>query len=582
MKSSEDKVDLSSVNKPKKSLGLPKLKNPFRKQTGPVRDEQGKFASGSGGLLAAKKLNLKRMLPVVVVVSLVGGFMVFRSFASVTPPPAYQYSVTTCKSNSLEALKKCKNESAEALVFRLYRAASNRNPDPGGYKHWTQKLAGDRMQPTDVASQFVAVKSITDKTNQKFVDDLYANLKLGGDAKGKAYWVGVLNSKSWSRGKVVAHFTTASEAITKQSADTATFLSAAPTVAVVQTARKQVEADTKYAKEQINAKTYHIVKGMQSRSKLNNDLKVAAGKISDKSQGQMTPADLSTIRTKHSAVIAGRLTNFKGKDWQGAVNDNYNKVKERYDKAAKVNKYSPDITFVGLTAELKVAQAHKNEAKRQVENAQWLLNETNRALTIAQGKYDAEQRRLEEVARRARDANNASGGGTVPGVNWRACNVPVKNITSGSTRNCIARLQHIGGITEDGIWGNNTEAVARFIRNSGNSNPCSNPDSQACRDALAAELGNMNTSNSGSTGTASCSSYQGYFKSEGYCWSNASSKPTCPLTATQSHLNSTWNKCTWGASTKYTTCAATSSYHGTKRLNATEGKYKCRDRKNPK
>lgn len=77
-----DRVDLSSVNKTKKQLKLPQFKNPFKKNSaGPGRDAEGKFTSGSGGLLNNKKFDLKRAIPVVAVVALVGGFLVFRSFA---------------------------------------------------------------------------------------------------------------------------------------------------------------------------------------------------------------------------------------------------------------------------------------------------------------------------------------------------------------------------------------------------------------------------------------------------------------------------------------------------------------------
>lgn len=52
------------------------------KQQQPKRDANGKFVGGSGGLTALKKFNWRRALPVVVVVSLTGGYLVFRSFAA--------------------------------------------------------------------------------------------------------------------------------------------------------------------------------------------------------------------------------------------------------------------------------------------------------------------------------------------------------------------------------------------------------------------------------------------------------------------------------------------------------------------
>jgi hypothetical protein len=87
------KIDLSEVNKkPAKSSKEmenrltkalhAKFKKHLNKQKGPARDTEGKFTSGSGGLKIAKKLNNKRALSVIVVVSLIGGLFVFQSFAA--------------------------------------------------------------------------------------------------------------------------------------------------------------------------------------------------------------------------------------------------------------------------------------------------------------------------------------------------------------------------------------------------------------------------------------------------------------------------------------------------------------------
>lgn len=79
----QDKIDLSSVNQQPKAPR--KLPNPFRKKTkpsGPNRDHLGQFSSGSGGLKAGKKFNWKLAVPLVAVVALAGGYMVYRSFAA--------------------------------------------------------------------------------------------------------------------------------------------------------------------------------------------------------------------------------------------------------------------------------------------------------------------------------------------------------------------------------------------------------------------------------------------------------------------------------------------------------------------
>jgi len=454
-----EKFDLSDLNKQakiKKRFTLPKFKNPFSKQSGPIRDEEGRFATGSGGLLSSKKFDFKRALPMVAVVALVGGYFVYQSFAGVALY-AYQYSIQQCDGATSSGTQNftdtnCTKKSAETLTYRLYEGVFGRKPDAGGYKFWTQVLAGDRNRPQRVAQRMLATDeaqygSISNRefvqkvytqifgrtgdtkgvdywtgqidakkrtktdvledfaknkkmsmddaytkmgrpTNKAYVQQLYTRV-LGrtGDTKGVDYWTAQLTAKKTTRYDLMAQFATSDASIKHHAGDSLTFVNAQQKVAVKQTARERQEKRTTDAKA-INAKTRRIVVGMQDRSKLNNDLKVAAGKISDKQGSQISDSDLNVIRSDYSGKIAERLANFKGKDWQGAVNSNYNSVDALYNDAKAVTSYSPDITNSGITTERKVAQSHKDEAQRQVDNAQWLLNESNRALGIAQKKHD--------------------------------------------------------------------------------------------------------------------------------------------------------------------------------------------------
>ncbi len=81
-KKEENKIDLAAVNKSKKQLKLPEIKNLLTKQKGPKRDDEGKFTTGSGGLKRLDRFNLKRAIPLLVIVSLVGGSLVYQSFAA--------------------------------------------------------------------------------------------------------------------------------------------------------------------------------------------------------------------------------------------------------------------------------------------------------------------------------------------------------------------------------------------------------------------------------------------------------------------------------------------------------------------
>ena len=78
-----EKVDLSTVNKVTAKSDKITLPSLAKKQKGLNRDEEGKFAAntGRGGLKSISKINWKRALPLVVVVALVGGALVYKSFA---------------------------------------------------------------------------------------------------------------------------------------------------------------------------------------------------------------------------------------------------------------------------------------------------------------------------------------------------------------------------------------------------------------------------------------------------------------------------------------------------------------------
>jgi len=112
---SDNKVDLSTVNKTKRPTVLQKIRTIFtNSQGGPLRDSEGKFASttGSGGLSRTAKLESKRVVPVIMVIAVVGGFFVYSSFAS----------------------------GSQAQVTSWYRTCSNREPDSGGLAYWSGRL----------------------------------------------------------------------------------------------------------------------------------------------------------------------------------------------------------------------------------------------------------------------------------------------------------------------------------------------------------------------------------------------------------------------------------------------------------
>lgn len=66
-------------------MKIKNIKQNFTKTTHYTRAKDGKFTSGSGGLKALKNFNWKRATPVIAVVALVGGYLVYNSFAAGQP-----------------------------------------------------------------------------------------------------------------------------------------------------------------------------------------------------------------------------------------------------------------------------------------------------------------------------------------------------------------------------------------------------------------------------------------------------------------------------------------------------------------
>lgn len=138
--SKTDSLDLSSVNKSSKSKKTSKTltQNLFKKQSGPNRDEEGKFAAkstvGIGGLVNMKRINWTRFLPLVILVALAGGALVYISSAAT-------------------------NNGSFTAVYAWYRECGY-NPVPkssdSGYKFWQGKLDKDPYNQDKIYASFKA------------------------------------------------------------------------------------------------------------------------------------------------------------------------------------------------------------------------------------------------------------------------------------------------------------------------------------------------------------------------------------------------------------------------------------------
>jgi Ca2+-binding RTX toxin-like protein len=112
-------------------------------------------------------------------------------------------------------------------VFRLYRATLDRNPDPVGFRSWTEELARG-TDFVDVIAGFTG--SIEFRTtygnasDPEFVTLLYANvLDRGPDPTGLADWLNRLTNEGWSREEVVAAFAQSREFVARTAADLVTW-----------------------------------------------------------------------------------------------------------------------------------------------------------------------------------------------------------------------------------------------------------------------------------------------------------------------------------------------------------------------
>lgn len=141
-KKEENKIDLAAVNKNKKQIKLPQIKNPLTKQKGPKRDDVGKFATttGGGGLSSLKSFNFKRALPLLAIITIVGGFFVYKSFAAT---PNYGVAVTA-----------------------WYRACGYSNPPTRGsnWQSWVDKLKANVAAQGQIYKQFKTAAELTGKT----------------------------------------------------------------------------------------------------------------------------------------------------------------------------------------------------------------------------------------------------------------------------------------------------------------------------------------------------------------------------------------------------------------------------------
>lgn len=108
-------------------------------------------------------------------------------------------------------------DADHANILRLYWATFDREPDVGGAEFWIDAFnTGSWPTLVRISEHFVVsaefLQTYGETTNTEFVDALYFNI-LGrqGDAGGRTFWIGELDSGSRSRGEVLADFSFSAE-----------------------------------------------------------------------------------------------------------------------------------------------------------------------------------------------------------------------------------------------------------------------------------------------------------------------------------------------------------------------------------
>ena len=363
--------------------------------------------------VAKKKRGISKVQALVLVVVLAAIGLVAVALTRASGTPNYQYSwskycVAAQGSSSASEVKKCKQTSAEAIVYRLYRGIYDRNPDDGGYKFWTQKFAGDRAKVGTSALVAEGVAKMGSDT--AFVKAVYRNM-LDREATDKEMvaWRTKIKEKKLTREQMVVQFAVGSEAIRKNEARWTTFSASAPKVNVVQTAAQE-------QRKRFDA----MLLEYQQPSK--SDMNVVSGDVA-KAEAQYNAANATAGKRPPSANDLKSIANN-----QSQAQAAYNHAKARaavargreaaakraLSKSQELANFATDIRDSQVYGIGKI-QARYNATKTYAATAESKANGIKSTVSkiadkyaIAEKKYEDEQARLEAIRiQKEREQRNA-------------------------------------------------------------------------------------------------------------------------------------------------------------------------------
>lgn len=550
--STENKIDLSGVNKTPKSgkqIRLPKVSIPFKSTKGPARDSEGKFTSGSGGLLASKKLKLGRILPIALVVAVVGGYFVFQSFAT-TKKTNFQYSAFSCGqiNRSKNPDYTCHDFSAEAGVYRAYKAVLGRYPAKTDYKSYVQPMVGGdadaenipgRLSYTIVIKRLLATPEaksakgamVNNPNDGQLVANVFKNALNRNASNADIFnWVKLKADRKWSNDQLVYQIISSKEAREKQRTTFLADLSGnkIEKFKIIDYATQKQTNRANLAKK-INKNNSSTLKATKDRNADNRSRLAASQAIANQAGSTISKGDYEGIKKNNADIIKGRASGFRGPEYMGRVKTRLDQIKKLNDLTNQVKQASPDLVKDDrVKREYDYAAYVRDQMNNEIKHADWLYGETMKAYNAAKKKHDDHQAwakakadceakggafsnwncRLPQPSPPPADGgSNPPAGGSNPspagsGLNPNACTTRVENITRSHGSNCIAKLQRHGGITQDGAWGPNTQRVYDSLHGSGPSScqawhvifngQCtrliSNPTSSSCPDGFGKKV----------------------------------------------------------------------------------------------
>ncbi|MCB9821932.1 hypothetical protein H6801_01000 [Candidatus Nomurabacteria bacterium] len=201
--SKTDSLDLSSVNKSSKSKKTNKTltQNLFKKQSGPNRDEEGKFAAkstigGDGGLANMKRINWTRFFPLVILVALAGGALVYISSAATNAGNAVYSWYSACGYKPMP--NTWTNSGYKYWVNMLNKDPFNQDKTYASFKA-ASAANGIKKCPTNNPAKIAVPEDkkpkITNYTNIVLLDYLSPSIAKTGDSQKRANWAVDIASK---------------------------------------------------------------------------------------------------------------------------------------------------------------------------------------------------------------------------------------------------------------------------------------------------------------------------------------------------------------------------------------------------